>query len=129
MPDGTDELRVAVLGRLNAIKDPCSVAAGVSIGLEDMGVINSVAISPDGDVQINLRLTSPACHMVAYMTEEAIARVGALPGVSRVEVVPDAGLDWSPTMITPDAQQRRLERLARMDRAGHRRRDAAHQGA
>jgi metal-sulfur cluster biosynthetic enzyme len=125
MPEGEDELRGAVLGRLNEIKDPCSVAAGVSIGLDDMGVIKSVAISLDGDVRINLRLTSPACHMVAYMTEEAIARVGALPGVRSVEVAPDAGLDWSPTMISRDAQQRRLDRLTRMDRAALRRRAAA----
>jgi metal-sulfur cluster biosynthetic enzyme len=124
MPEGEEDLRRTVLGRLNEIKDPCSVAAGASIGLDDMGVIKSVTISPDGDVQINLRLTSPACHMVAYMTEEAIARVGVLPGVRSVKVAPDAGLDWSPSMIAPEAQQRRLDRLERMDRAARRRRDA-----
>jgi metal-sulfur cluster biosynthetic enzyme len=79
-----------------------------------MGLIETVQISPDGDIRINLRLTAPGCHMVAYMSEEAIARVGALPGVRSVEVVPDAGLDWSPSMIAPAARRRREARLARL---------------
>lgn len=97
---------------LDEIKDPCSVAASVAMGLNEMGIVKSVAVSNAGQVDIQLRLTSPFCEMIAYMTNEAVARVGALTGVTGVSVGHDAGLDWDHDMIAPDAQARRQRRLA-----------------
>ena len=111
MPEHRDDLVNTVLERLNEIQDPCSVAAGTSIGLTEMGLVDAVTVSADGDVRINLRLTSPTCNMLGFMAEEAHARVRGLPGVRSVDVVADAGLDWSPSMMAPAAQQRRRERL------------------
>ena len=97
---------------LDEIKDPCSVAASVAMGLNEMGIVKSVAVSNAGHVDIQLRLTSPFCEMIAYMTNEAVARVGALTGVTGVSVGHDAGLDWDHDMIAPEAQARRQRRLA-----------------
>lgn len=99
---------------LDGIKDPCSVAASVPMGLDEMGIVETVAISADGHVAIALRLTSPFCEMIAYMRNEAIARIGALEGVSGVSVTHDSGLDWDHDMIAPKAQARRQRRLAMM---------------
>jgi metal-sulfur cluster biosynthetic enzyme len=111
MPDDEHALRSAILERLDEVKDPCSAASGVPMGLSEMGLVDSVEISEGGDVKVNLRLTSPFCHMIAFLTKESIARVGALPAVRSVSVNADNGLDWSPTMISPAAQARRQKRL------------------
>ena len=96
---------------LDEIKDPCSVAASVPMGLSEMGLVKSVAIEPDGRVGIELRLTSPVCEMVAYMRNEALARISQLPGVTDVRVTHDSGLDWDHDLIAPEAQERRRLRL------------------
>lgn len=106
-------LRAEVLRRLDEIQDPCSVAGGTPMGLAEMGLVGAVRISPSGDVEIDLRLTSPFCHMIGFMKTEATAKVGSLDGVRSVTVTGDAGLDWSPELISPDAQLRRRERLKR----------------
>ena len=101
-----------ILQILDGIKDPCSVATSVPMGLNEMGLIRSVAISPVGQVHIELRLTSPFCEMIAFMRNTAIEKVGSLPGVTGVSVGHDNGLDWDPDMIAPEAQSRRQRRLA-----------------
>lgn len=99
---------------IDEIKDPCSVAASVPMGLVEMGLVESVGISVHGQVQVQLRLTSPFCEMVAYMMRETVARVSALPGVTSVSVTHDSGLEWDHQMIAPEAQARRSERLSKL---------------
>lgn len=113
MAEAHTNLRTEVLRRLDEIQDPCSVAGGTPMGLAEMGLVGSVRISPSGDVEIDLRLTSPFCHMIGFMKTEAMAKVGDIEGVRSVAVTGDAGLDWSPEMISPAAQRRRRERLER----------------
>ncbi len=97
---------------LDEIKDPCSVAASVPMGLDEMGIVKSVNIAGCGHVEIELRLTSPVCEMIGYMRNEAITKIGALQGVTGVSVCHDSGLDWDHDMIAPEAQARRQRRLA-----------------
>lgn len=97
---------------LDEIKDPCSVAASSPMGLSEMGIVKSVDIARNGQVEVELRLTSPFCEMIAYFRNEALAKIGKLPGVTAVSVTHDSGLDWEPEMIAPEAQARRKQRLA-----------------
>ena len=92
---------------LDGIGDPCSVAHGVPMCLDEMGLVEHISVDPDGNVAIRLRLTSPTCVMVSYFRIEAEERVLELPGVRSVEVVNDLGLDWSPEMMRPAAKARR----------------------
>lgn len=100
-----------VRGVLDGIHDPCSVAAGVPMGLDEMGIVKTIAVSDEGEVAVTFRLTSPFCEMVAFMRQETIARVSELPGVSAVVVDHDNGLDWDHDLIAPAAQARRRARL------------------
>ena len=70
------------------------------MGLSEMGLIKTVRINPDGSVGIELRLISPFCEMISFMKSEAIAKVGALPGVTGVTVIHDSGFDWDHAPIT-----------------------------
>ncbi len=117
------DLRERVLGRLDEVKDPCSVATGTPMGLAEMGLVRSVEISDDGEVDVVLRLTSPFCEMIGFLKSSAIGKIEDLPGVASVTVESDSGFDWSPEDMAPHLQQRREERLAavRADVAAHRR--------
>lgn len=107
MPDLNQAIRTA----LDEIKDPCSLAAGTPLGLSEMGLVKDVAVRPTGQVRIELRLTSPFCHMIGFFKAEAMRLVGELPGVSSVELHADNGLDWSPDDIVPEARARRAARV------------------
>lgn len=113
MPD----LRAAIIAELDEIKDPCSLASGVPMGLAEMGLVDSIAISPGGEVAIRLRLTSPFCHMIGFFKSEVQRRVMALPGIASVTLSADNGLDWSPEQISAPAQARRAAHLRDMQSA------------
>ena len=123
MPDRTPSEQ-DVRDCLDGIADPCSVASVSPMGLTEMGLVETVAISGEGDVRIDLRLTSPTCNMLGFMAEEATRRVRALAGVRSVEVVADEGMSWSPSLIAPEALARRRDRLMvlaqRRGSGGHR---------
>jgi metal-sulfur cluster biosynthetic enzyme len=117
MPDAVDHRRAAILAELDEIKDPCSMASGVPMGLAEMGLIDTLDITPGGEVVIQLRLTSPFCHMIGFFKTEAQRRVMTLPGITSVSLSADNGLDWTPERISPAAQARRAAMLTQMQLA------------
>jgi metal-sulfur cluster biosynthetic enzyme len=109
--------RSAIIAELDEIKDPCSVASGVPMGLAELGLIEMIEISLEGEVSIRLRLTSPFCHMIGFFKTEVQRRVMALPGIASVSLSADNGLDWSPDRISAPAQARRAAQLQKMHAA------------
>lgn len=107
----------AIRTAMDAIKDPCSVASGVPLGLDEMGLIDTIDVTEDGSVTVSLRLTAPFCHMIGFFKTEAIAGVSALDGVTSVVLNADNGLDWSPDRMSDAARARREEQLAKMRRS------------
>jgi metal-sulfur cluster biosynthetic enzyme len=104
----------AIMATLDQIKDPCSVANGTPMGLAEMGLIGALDIMATGEVAIEMRLTSPFCHMIGFFKTEAERLLMNLPGVTSVSLRGDNGLDWSPEHMTPVAQARRAHRLKSM---------------
>ncbi len=102
-----DEIRRA----LDTIGDPCSVANGTPMGLQEMGLVEDIRLDDDGNVAIRLRLTSPTCMMIGYFDVEAKRRVQQIAGVRSVEVTADRGLDWTPDLMSDAAKQRRRAAL------------------
>ncbi len=101
----------AQIGRaLGAVKDPCSVAAGTPLGLDEMGMVGRVEMGVDGAVTVWIKLTSPTCVLLGYFVSEIQAHVGAVEGVTSVEVIFDAGLDWEPDLMTASVSIERRER-------------------
>lgn len=103
----------AIRQRINTIGDPCSVAHGTPMGLDDMGLIERIDVDEDGNVAVALRLTSPCCMNLGYFGVETRRRVLEIAGVRSVEVTADRGLDWDPSMMSDDAKRRRRESLLR----------------
>lgn len=88
------------------------MAAGTPLGLDEMGLVRDVIIAANGDVTIDLRLTSPFCHMIGFFQQEATRRVQAICGAERVTLKADNGLDWSPTLMSVAAKAKRAVHLA-----------------
>lgn len=108
---GRPDLVRAAYRVLDGIHDPCSVASSVPMGLAEMGVVGSVAVSAEGRVLVSLRLTSPFCEMISFMRSESVNRIEALDGVTECVVEHDSGFDWDHHMIAPAAAERRRLRL------------------
>jgi metal-sulfur cluster biosynthetic enzyme len=117
------------LGRLNAqiseilntVMDPCATSAGVPLSIVEMGFVRNIEISKDGDVAVELRLTTPGCiEGVLKFSNEIEKGVGALPGVRHVDVSYSDVADWSEHDISP-AGRSKLETLREKRRAarGH----------
>jgi metal-sulfur cluster biosynthetic enzyme len=108
---GRASLESDIRDTINSIGDPCSVANGTPMGLTDMGLVEDIDVRVDGDVHVSLRLTSPSCYQLGYFANEITRLVGELPGIRSVDVTADAGLDWTPSMMSEDAKRRRRESL------------------
>ena len=108
----SDDVRAA----LRNVVDPCSAATGTNLNIVEMGLVESIDVT-DGHVQVDMRLTTPACQMVAYFMSEIENEVEPLPGVESVELQTDDGMEWSEEMLSADAKRRREELLAERRRA------------
>lgn len=91
---------------LREIVDPCAAATGSGLNVVEMGLLKDLAID-GGHVAVELRLTTPMCHMVPYFGEEVRERVGALEGVESVGFETDDGVEWSEAMMSEAAQAKR----------------------
>jgi metal-sulfur cluster biosynthetic enzyme len=99
---------------LRQIKDPCSVATGHPLHLEEMGLVKSVDVDAEaGHAVVDLRLTSPTCVMVGYFVTEIQQLVRqALPEIRDVDVHFDHGFDWTPKMMSEEVRRARASRFA-----------------
>lgn len=85
---------------LESVPDPCSVAAGASVSLADMGLVRGWDVSPTGDVDIRLDVTSPVCLMAGHFVAEVQARLEKIPDLGTVTVRIDPSGSWSPEQIS-----------------------------
>jgi metal-sulfur cluster biosynthetic enzyme len=96
----------AVRDRLREVVDPCSAANGSNLDIVEMGLVESVEVDK-GNVRVEMRLTTPACHMVPYFIDEIEEGVGTLSGVESVEVETDDGMAWTTDMMSEGAKDKR----------------------
>jgi metal-sulfur cluster biosynthetic enzyme len=95
------------------VVDPCSTASVLPMNIVELGLVRDVVLDEDV-LTVYLRLTSPSCMMVAYITKEVIARLSGLPGVAEVRVAADEGLDWDPSMMDQHVAAERARRLVQL---------------
>lgn len=100
------DLEREIATALSAVDDPCSVAAGAPLSLLDMGLVRGWELSPDGDLEVRLDVTTPVCMMAGHFVADAQARLEAIPGLGRVTVRVDPSGDWSPERISPSGRER-----------------------
>lgn len=80
-------LRDAVIEKLRTIHDP-----EIPLNIYDLGLIYKLDIDDDGNVRIEMTLTSPNCPVADSMPGEVGEKVAAVEGVKSAEVE----LVWDP---------------------------------
>ena len=88
---------------LDAVVDPCSVAAGTPLSLRDMGLVRGWSYD-DGRLRLVLCVTGPGCTFVGGMAATAERALLALPDVAAVDVVVDPDVVWDPSWQSPAAR-------------------------
>ena len=104
----------ALEAALEAVVDPCSVAAGTPLSVRDMGLVRDLAVDDAGRVRLLLCVTGPGCTFVGVMADAARERLSAVRGVSDVDVVLDPDVVWDPSW---QSERARAALDARRERA------------
>ena len=112
-----EQVRARVEEALDRVVDPCSVGRQLPAGLLEMGLVDGILLTEDGEgaarVTVRARLTSPACHFQLWFDERIRGEVADVPGVSGVTVEWSKSYDWSDERMSPRLKRRiRAKRLA-----------------
>jgi metal-sulfur cluster biosynthetic enzyme len=96
-----DSLQEAARAALAEVYDPCSQAWHRPLSLPDLGLVRHVGVDAGGRVTVRISLTVPFCMAVATIMQAVEIRVGAVPGVTGVDVQIDTATPWSPAAMSP----------------------------
>jgi metal-sulfur cluster biosynthetic enzyme len=102
LEEATDEVRKV----LNAITDPCSIAAGAPAGMIDMGLVREVSLQPISQhgfqARVRILVTHPFCLLAGVFLNEVQKRLRCLPQIETVDACIDTSTMWRPDMMTPE---------------------------
>lgn len=101
---------------LNAIHDPCSLAANAPIGLVDMGLVIGWEVDDARKLRVALTVTAPGCMLAPKFALDAELRLRALDLFSDVEISFERGGFWTEDRIAPAARARLAERRTNANR-------------
>ncbi|MBI2067341.1 MAG: SUF system Fe-S cluster assembly protein [Deltaproteobacteria bacterium] len=92
-------LKEKVIDVLKSCYDP-----EIPVNIYELGLIYSVEVEGEGDVHVNMTLTSPACPVATSLPPEVQEKIKRVPGVtsSKVDVVWEP--PWKPEMMTEAAK-------------------------
>jgi len=92
-------IEAAVIEALKTCYDP-----EIPVNIYELGLIYNVRVDTEGQAEIRMTLTSPACPVAGSLPGEVEATVRAVPGVSaaRVELVWDP--PWDKEMMSEAAK-------------------------
>ena len=86
----------AIRKAIRAVKDP-----ELNLNIIDIGLVYEVDIDNDGDVRIQMTLTSPGCPAGGEIIEDVKRVVGDMEGVRSVEVELVWDPYWTPEKMDP----------------------------
>ncbi|WPL15186.1 FeS assembly SUF system protein [Thiorhodovibrio winogradskyi] len=100
-----EELREPIIAALRRVHDP-----EIPVNIYDLGLIYKIDIAPNGNVDVDMTLTAPACPvagMMPLMVKDAVQKV---EGVGQVEVE----LVWDPPWSQDKMSEEALLQLGMM---------------
>ncbi|HTW18657.1 MAG TPA: Mrp/NBP35 family ATP-binding protein [Mycobacteriales bacterium] len=103
----------AVTAALATVKDP-----EIHRPITELGMVDDVAISDDGTVDVKVLLTTPGCPLRDRITADVTAAVGALDGVTSVRVALDVMTDEQKAALRTTLQGGRPARQISFEQPG-----------
>jgi FeS assembly SUF system protein len=100
-PERIEEIKTLVVETLKTVYDP-----EIPVDIYELGLVYAFEVAPDGNVRIEMTLTSPGCPVAESLPREVELKVASIEGVNGVHL----DLVWDPPW-TPD----RMSEAARLD--------------
>lgn len=91
--------REALINALRSVFDP-----EISVNIYDLGLIYRLEFDPQGRVEIDMTLTSPACPVAGTLPHEVGRVIDAVPGVTDTLVRLVWDPPWSQSHMSEEAQ-------------------------
>lgn len=88
-----------MLEALRTVYDP-----EIPVNIYDLGLIYDCTMQDDGNVDIVMTLTAPACPVAGEMPQQVADAVADVEGVGRVSVTLTWEPPWRPDMMSEDAK-------------------------
>lgn len=88
-----------VVGACRTVFDP-----EIPVNIYDLGLVYSIVISPENDVEVIMTLTAPGCPVAGEMPGWVSDAVGPLPGVKSVDVQITFHPPWGMDMMSDEAR-------------------------
>lgn len=94
-----EQLHAEIIGMIKTVYDP-----EIPVNIYDLGLIYRIEISPIGDVEIDMTLTSPGCPVAGEMPGMVQRAVEEAPGVRSATVRLVWDPPWDQAKMSEDAQ-------------------------
>ena len=76
----------------------------IPVNIFDLGLIYTIAITPENEVTIRMTLTAPGCPVAGEMPGWVADAVNALPGIKQVDVHMTFDQPWGMDMMSDEAR-------------------------
>ena len=93
------QTEIKILKVLKSIFDP-----EIPVNIYDLGLIYEISVEDNGKANITMTLTAPGCPMADQIMEEVNQKVGAVDGVSDVNVNLTFNPPWSKDLMSEEAK-------------------------
>src|SRR5690606_20557876 len=87
-----------VLDALRTIFDP-----EIPVNIVELGLIYALEVSEEGEVEVKMTLTAPACPVAGQLVTEVAEKAGRVPGVRRAHVALVWDPPWSKERMSDEA--------------------------
>jgi len=93
------ELERLIIAALKTCYDP-----EIPVDIYELGLIYEIKIDDDGNVEVNMTLTSPSCPAAAEIPADVENKVKAVSGVQSVKVTIGFEPPWEKEMMSEEAK-------------------------
>ena len=76
----------------------------IPVDIYELGLIYDVRVSDEGDIEIDMTLTSPSCPVAETMPEEVREKVSSLDEAGNVKVIMVFEPTWTKDMLSEEAK-------------------------
>ena len=93
-------IKERIIAMLHSCYDP-----EIPVDIYELGLIYNIDIKDDGDVELTMTLTSPACPVAGTLPGEVQMKVCSVEGVNDVKVNLVWDPPWTPDQITEEGKK------------------------